>query len=361
MSLTLSLMEKSGQLLISGFEGTDLNADIENLIVNRGIGGVILFERNYKNPKQLASLIHGMQGLALSNSGIPLFVSVDQEGGRVCRLKAPFSQLPFQSVLGRAGSEDLAFRFGRALGAELNSIGINIDYAPALDVNTNPANPIIGERAISCQPETTARLGSAIIKGFLEAGVIPVGKHFPGHGDTELDSHLDLPIVCKDSDTLEREELVPFMRAARESLPIIMTAHVVYPAWDKELPATFSKFILSGLLRKRLGFEGLIISDDLEMKALDIFPFNTLAELGIVAGLDLFMVCHDMEKTFALQSQIIQGIENGTFSPKRIDESLERILNLKSTLNPNETPNPSRLEKLAASNVKFIKELAAFS
>ncbi|MFQ5443939.1 MAG: beta-N-acetylhexosaminidase, partial [Nitrospinales bacterium] len=290
MKKTLTLPEKAGQMLIAGFEGTKINSQIEDLILKHHVGGFILFERNYENPEQLFHLIQDMQKLAFSKpSRLPLFISVDQEGGRVARLSAPFSSFPFPCCLGAAKSEDLAFKFGQAMGQELAAVGINIDYAPVLDVNTNPHNPIIGNRAFSDDPKWAARLGADFIRGCREAGVLPVGKHFPGHGDTRVDSHLELPYVDRDAKTLEKVELHPFAQAIKNGVDILMTAHVVYRAWDDQFPATFSAKILQDILRKKLGYRGLIISDDLEMKAVENhFSFESFPQLGVSAGIDLF-------------------------------------------------------------------------
>lgn len=194
MTASQAIVEKTGALIMSGFDGKSISPELKNLIIDQRFGGFILFERNFESPYQLHSLIKEMQSLAISQpNGNPLFISVDQEGGRVSRLKAPFSDFPSQNCLGISKSESLANRFGQALAVELKSVGINMDYAPVLDVNSNPKNPIIGERALSHDPEVVSSLGSAIMSGFVPTGVIPVGKHFPGHGDTDLDSHLELP------------------------------------------------------------------------------------------------------------------------------------------------------------------------
>lgn len=321
-------------MLVSGFEGTWINDEIKDLILNRHVGGVILFERNYENPLQLYELSREMQALAMkATKGIPLFISVDQEGGRVCRLKAPFSDFPFQSCLGKSQSEMLAFRFGQALALELKTVGVNMDYAPVLDVNTNPNNPIIGERALSDSPERVARLGYEIIQGFQKAGVIPVGKHFPGHGDTQADSHLELPYVRKDAAALEREELHPFAYAIDNGLEALMTAHVVYPAWDEKYPATFSTKILQGILREKLGFQGIVMSDDLEMKAVEKhYPFDSIPALGLEAGIDLFLVCHNKDKVAALHHSLLREIESGGALGANAKRSVERIRQLKSAI-----------------------------
>ena len=320
-------------MFIAGFDGTCLNSKLEKLIVNSGIGGLILFERNFKDPDQLIELISELQSLAMSSASVPLFISVDQEGGRVARLKSPFSAFPQPSCLGRARSESLAKRFGLALGREMHAVGINMVYAPILDVNTNPANPIIGTRALSDIPEWAGRMGKAVIAGIQETGVFPVGKHFPGHGDTDRDSHLELPYVNRDADSLEKVELEPFAQSVSHGLKVIMTAHVIYSAWDDKLPATFSPIILKSILREKLGFDGLVITDDLEMKAVEKnIPFESIPRLGSIAGVDLYLICHDRKKTLSLQNQMIQDIEMGQIDKKLIELSAQRIIDFKKQI-----------------------------
>lgn len=345
---------------MAGFEGTVLTPQTEDLIRNRHIGGLILFGRNYENPDQLLRLIRDLQALALSSSSTPLFISVDQEGGRVARLKKPFTEYPPVCCLGNAGSDDLAYRFGKALARELKSVGINKDYAPVLDVNTNPKNPIIGDRALADRPEQVARLGVSIIRGFKEEGVIPVGKHFPGHGDTLLDSHLDLPYVTRDAASLEQTELQPFVQAIRAGLEIIMTAHVIYTAWDAKYPATFSRAILQNILREKLGFQGIILSDDLEMKAIEHhFPFESLPVLGIEAGLDQFMICNNMDKVKALQDQMIVDLERGRISVERVKHSAQKILAVKNRIDRN-LPSEHDLQSWAEPHLKLAEEMKSY-
>ena len=345
MKKPTTIPEMTGQMLMSGFEGTTLNPETEDLIRNHHVGGLILFSRNYENPKQLHTLIRDIQDVAASTStGQPLFISVDQEGGRVARLTEPFTKYPPLCCVGNSQSEDLAYRFGQSLASELMDVGINMDYAPVLDVHTNPDNPIIGDRAIASDPETVAKLANSFIKGFRDKGMIPVGKHFPGHGDTHVDSHLDLPTVNRDAATLDEVELVPFRDTISKGLEVIMTAHVIYTAWDSKNPATFSKTILQDILRQRLGFQGVIMSDDLEMKAVEnYFPFDASPRMGIKAGLDMFMICNNVGKVRALHDQLIQDVSNGTISTASIQQSVERILHLKRNLTspPVNPPNPA--------------------
>ena len=343
-------------MFISGFEGTSLNSRTEQLISEQGIGGLILFERNFENPKQLKSLIEDLQSLTAPNSP-PLFISVDQEGGRVTRLKNNFTQFPPMCCLGKAGSDDLAYRFGMAMGKEMRAVGINMDYAPVLDVHSNPENPIIGKRAISSDPDVVARLGCKIIQGFQDAGTIPVGKHFPGHGDTSQDSHLMLPRVARNKESLEQIELVPFSKAFQKGLDVIMTAHVVYPAWDKNSAATFSKPILRDLLRKKMHYEGLVMSDDLEMQAVTQTP-DEIPALAINAGIDLFLICHDLSKVTKLQDTLINEIETGKIPRDNINQSLNRIMKTKQKLT-GFMKNVMNLEQILEENKKLATEMRA--
>ena len=353
-----SLSEKIGQMMVAGFEGTDLNPQIEDLIVNHHVGGLILFERNFENPGQLTRMISDLQKLALSTPPFaPLFISVDQEGGRVSRLKPPFTRFPDPCCLGNARSEPLAHRFGLALGREMRAVGINMDYAPVLDINTNPENPIIGKRAFSGEPVWASKLGVAFLGGFQEAGILAVGKHFPGHGDTSQDSHLTLPHVDRDDATLQNVELAPFRAAIQNGLEIIMTAHVIYHAWDEKFPATFSIPILQHLLREKLGFKGLIISDDLEMKAVeDHIAFESFATLGTQAGIDLFLFCHDTGKVKAFLAQMVRDVETGQIPGPTIDRSVQRILQIKSKMPPAES-GLTDLVSLAKDHQKLVEEM----
>ena len=346
-------------MIVSGFEGTSLNARTEELIVQQGIGGLILFERNYKNPDQLHKLSNDLQSLIADHAEIPpLFISVDQEGGRVARLGKPFTQFPPMSCLGQADSEELAYRFGLGMGKELRAVGINMDYAPVLDVHSNPANPIIGLRALDTDPAKVARLGTELIRGFYDAGVIPVGKHFPGHGDTPQDSHLTLPRVERARESLEKSELIPFIHAIQQGLEVIMTAHVVYPAWDARQPATFSHSILNDVLRNSLQFEGLIISDDLEMQAIDE-KLESIPELGTRAGIDLFLICHDLEKVSAIQDSMIRDIEMKRIPRATIELSLARIFQVKKKLQIPGDDNPN-FENILKENQSLAQEMRAF-
>src|SRR3990172_11249693 len=244
-----ALRHQIGQLLIAGFNGYQVTTELRSLAREFSLGGVILFARNIAEPEQVAALSFEASGLVVE---LAAWVSVDQEGGRVARLKAPFTEWPPMATLGRSGDPALAGRFARALGSELRAVGITLDYAPVLDVHTNPRNPVIGDRALAERAADVASLGAAIIDGLQAQGIAACGKHFPGHGDTNADSHLELPLVEHPIERLRQVELLPFKAAISAQVAMIMTAHVLLPALDEKRPATLSRRIVTELLRDEL-------------------------------------------------------------------------------------------------------------
>src|SRR5438876_7889714 len=260
-----SLRRQIGRLLIAGFGGHQPPVELASLAREFSLGGVILFARNVVEPEQVAELCYEAARLV---PDLPLWVSVDQEGGQVARLKAPFTEWPPMATLGRAGDVALAERFARALASELKAVGFSLDYTPVLDVLTNPKNPVIGDRALAQKADDVARLGSAIIRTLQSEGIAACGKHFPGHGDTSADSHDELPLVEHPPERLREVEFVPFRAAVDARVATIMTAHVFVPSLDEQRPATLSRHVVTNLLRHELKFEGVILSDDLEMKAI---------------------------------------------------------------------------------------------
>jgi beta-N-acetylhexosaminidase len=325
-----SLRREIGQLLIGSLPGTTITQEMQSLAREFQLGGVTLFKRNIEAPEQVAELSNDLQGLS---SELPLWVAVDQEGGRVARLRAPFTEWPPMATLGRAGDGTLAHRFASALAAELTAVGITLDYAPVLDIHTNPKNPIIGDRALAEDAETVAKLGARIIRGLQENGVAACGKHFPGHGDTSVDSHLALPLVEHPPDRIRRVECVPFREAIRNDVAFIMTAHILVPALDEQKPATLSPAIVRGMLREELGFNGVILSDDLEMKAIaDTYTVPDAAVQAIAAGCDGVLVCRahstnaveDAEMQAAVLEAIVHAIEDGRIPFKRAEDALAR-------------------------------------
>jgi beta-N-acetylhexosaminidase len=328
-----------GQMAIAGFAGDTIPADLRALAREFDLGGIILFARNVVTPDQVADLAREAQTLAQE---LPLWVSVDQEGGRVARLKAPFTEWPPMMTLGRSGDERLAERFARALAAELKAVGISLDYTPVLDIHTNPRNPVIGDRALAECAADVARLGRTIIATLQRAGVAACGKHFPGHGDTSADSHHELPVVEHPPDRLEAVELVPFRAAIEAGVSSIMTAHILLPSFDEEHPATLSPAIVNGLLKERLAFDGLVLSDDLEMKAISAGFGVPEATVGAVrAGCDAVLMCGASQtpQAAALEA-VIHAVESGGLPLKRVQDALARHRRVKERFLAPAVPRP---------------------
>ena len=319
----LSLRRRIGRLLIAGFNGEQVPVELRSLAREFGLGGVILFARNIAEPEQVAGLSYEAARL---DPELPLWVSVDQEGGRVARLKAPFTEWPPMATLGRSGDVRLAERFARALAAELKAVGITLDFAPVLDIHSNPKNPVIGDRALAEKAEEVARLGGAIIRGLQGEGVAACGKHFPGHGDTATDSHLELPLVEHPPDRLRQVELVPFKAAIDAQVATLMTAHVFVPSLDADRPATLSRRIVTDILRNELGFGGVILSDDLEMKAIvSHHAVPAAAVMAVDAGCDGLLICSgncDLQAQ-ALEA-LVHAVEDASLSLTRVEDALQR-------------------------------------
>jgi len=319
----MSLRRQIGRLLIAGFGGEQIPAELRALAREFGLGGVILFARNIVDPEQVAELSFEASRLV---PDLPLWVSIDQEGGRVARLKAPFTEWPPMATLGRSGDVSLAERFARALAAELKAVGVNLDYAPVLDIHTNPKNPVIGDRALADKPDVVARLGSAIVRVLQEQGIAACGKHFPGHGDTSADSHDELPIVEHPPDRLRAIELAPFRAAIQAGVATIMTAHVFVPALDEERPATLSTKVVTAILRDELKFDGVILSDDLEMKAIaNQYAVPSAAVLAIEAGCDGVLICSaNYDTQAAALEALVRAVEDDRLRLARVEDALMR-------------------------------------
>lgn len=312
-----------GQLAIAGFAGESIPSELRSLAREFDLGGVILFARNVVAPDQVAEVSREAQTLAHE---LPLWVSVDQEGGRVARLKAPFTEWPPMMTLGRSGDERLAERFARALAAELKAVGISLDYTPVLDIHTNPRNPVIGDRALAERAEDVARLGRTIITTLQAEGVAACGKHFPGHGDTSTDSHHDLPLIEHPPDRLQAVELVPFKAAIEAGVAAIMTAHILIPAYDDERPATLSPAVVDGVLKRDLAYRGLVLSDDLDMRAISRrYGLGEATVAAVAAGCDAVLMCGaGQEQQVAALEAVIRALENGTLPEKRVEDAIAR-------------------------------------
>jgi beta-N-acetylhexosaminidase len=328
-----------GQLLWIGFSGPA--AALRGRLERGEAGATIVFKRNLAITVDAGEERCDLDAVAAMTSelhrsapdGTPALIAIDQEGGVVQRVRAPATRWPAMAALDRfADPEDavIAEAVGRAIGDELAALGFDIDFAPVLDVHTNPANPIIGDRAFGSDAEAVARRGLAFARGLDAAGVIACGKHFPGHGDTGTDSHLELPRVDHGWDRLERVELLPFRRAAAAGLPMIMTAHVVFAALDAARPATLSREVMTGLLRERMGFRGVIVSDDLDMRAIaDHVGAGAAAVAAVRAGCDVLLLCKDEGHQAEAEAALIRAAESDAELRGRIAESAERVRALK--------------------------------
>ncbi|HXJ23660.1 MAG TPA: beta-N-acetylhexosaminidase [Polyangia bacterium] len=318
-----------GQLLSVGFDGPALPEQLRERIAASQVGGVMLFRPNIADPVQLAGLVAGLRQAAPLEA--PLLVSIDQEGGVVQRVRAPATVWPPMLAVGTADDVGRTTAVGRAIGEELAALGVGWDFAPVLDVHTNPANPVIGDRAFGTTPEAVATHALAFWRGLRAAGLVGCGKHFPGHGDTRIDSHLDLPVVAHDLERLRRVELAPFAAAAKAGMEAFMTAHVVYPALDPDHPATLSRRIATDLLRGELGFKGVLVSDDLGMKAVaDRYSIEDLAVGAIEAGVDHLLVREPVARQVAAFEAILRAAESSAGFRARVEEAAARVAALKA-------------------------------
>ena len=324
---TALLRRTVAQLFMVGIPGPELDRATRAFLNEHPPGGVVLFRRNVRSAGQLRRLV---EGLHASGAGVPPLVGIDHEGGRVHRLPRPFTHFPPAATVGLGGVR-AAEAVGRAMGVELASVGIDVDFAPSLDVCTNPRNRVIGDRAFSSDPATAARLGIAFARGLQSAGVLACGKHFPGHGGSTGDSHFVLPRVTRSRRSLAAMDLVPFVRWIRAGFPAVMTSHVVYPAYDARRPATLSPRIARQLLRGTLGFRGVLFSDDLEMQAAaGRHPPGRLAMRALEAGCDMLLVCQSLDTVRAAMKGVEEAIEVGRLDGRRVVEALARIHRLRA-------------------------------
>ena len=338
---------QAGQLAIAGFAGHSIPVELRELAKEFDLGGVILFARNVESPEQVAEIAQEAHAL---RKELPLWVSVDQEGGRVARLRQPFTVWPPMDTLGRAGDDALVRRFAAALAAELQAVGITLDYTPVLDVRTNSRNTVIGDRAFGERADDVARIGRVLIEALQGAGIAACGKHFPGHGDTIADSHFELPLVEHPPDRLEAVELVPFRAAIEARVAAVMTGHLLVPALDEERPATLSRAIVAGLLKEQLGFDGVVMTDDLEMKALSARHATPEATvMAIAAGCDVALMCGPSQEVQAAALEaIVYAVEDGTIPLRRAEDALSRTRRMKERFLAPARPAPLQGRALRA-------------
>jgi len=334
----MSLREKIGQLLMIGYQEEDFDGILE-MIERYKIGNIILFTRNVKDANHLMNQNKILQKKAIETNGVPLFISIDQEGGMVTRIMKDATFFPGNMALGATENEINAYYVGQMMGQEMKALGVNLNLAPVLDVNNNAKNPVIGVRSYGDNPQVVAQFGKQFIMGLQSNGILATGKHFPGHGDTSVDSHLDLTSVIHDKKRLNEVELVPFKEAILTGIDAIMSAHVLFPAYEKDhLPATLSRKVLTNLLRKDLGFRGLIVTDCMEMKAIDkYYTTEKAVVMAVDAGANLVCISHTRNRQIGAIEELIKAVEEKRLDERIIDEAVSKVLAYKEKINVDTT------------------------
>ena len=328
----MTLQEKIGQRLMTGFPGLEMTEEFIQVVKEHKLGNVILFRENIRDNEQLKKLCGQIQALIRSETGHSAFIAIDQEGGIVTRLKEDGVNVPGAMALGATADPENAYRAGLLIGREMRALGPNFNFAPTVDVNSNRDNPVIGVRSYSDDPKVVAQFAAQSVRGLLEGGVLCTAKHFPGHGDTNVDSHLALPCVDKPLEALEKVELIPFQAAVEAGVPAVMTAHILFPQIEPDnIPATMSRRIMQGILREKLGFQGIIVSDCMEMAAIRSHygvSAGTLAAFR--AGVDLVEITHHPLWCAETAVRLLEAAESGELDLTEMDESVERILSAKA-------------------------------
>ncbi|MGI5102070.1 glycoside hydrolase family 3 protein [Treponema vincentii] len=330
------LTEYIGQMFACGFPGTEMPEDFIALVKKYKVGNVILFKHNIKSLAQLKALCADIQALITAETGHSAFITIDQEGGAVSRLAEDYYNVPGAMALAATGDERNAYTAGKITGEILRAHGVNFDLAPVLDVNSNPKNPVIGVRSYGDNPALVGRYGIQMIRGLTAGGVLSAAKHFPGHGDTSVDSHLTLPTVRKSKAELEQTEIAPFAAAIKTGLlPAVTISHILFPAIDEQFPATISKKIVTGLLKEELGFNGLVISDCMEMKAMQTF-FGTeeSAAAAINAGIELIFISHTIPTACAAIETVTRACAENRIPLATVEQAARKIIALKKQLTP---------------------------
>ncbi len=331
-----------GQHMLIGISGHALTPDEKKFIVNNNISGVVLFARNVAEPKQIHALCSEIQSLRHQmQDKAPLFIGIDMEGGRVARLKAPFTIWPPLKNLGDMDAPTISFHLANRMGQELMAVGINLDFAPCVDVFTNEKNTVIGDRSISSDPEMVAKHASALIRGYLKSGIMSCAKHFPGHGNTIIDSHEDLPVEDLDKKRLDECELIPFRKSIKARVEMIMTAHILFSKIDAKWPVTLSETFLKKILREELRYRGLIITDDLDMKAMaKHYDRGSIPVQAMKAGADLLLYCNEPASPPRAIEAVVKALESGELKKEDFAVTHRRILEAKADRIPHPDPMP---------------------
>ncbi|MFC9708363.1 beta-N-acetylhexosaminidase [Paenibacillus sp. NPDC056933] len=356
----LSLDEKIGQMILAGVQGTTLDNQAKQMIKDQKVGGIIFYANNVSTLQGTAKFVQSIKDANHSNP-VPIFMSVDQEGGKVSRMPETVEAIPSNGKVGKSKDADLAETMGELLARQIKLVGFNVDFAPVLDVNSNPKNPVIGDRSFGSSASLVSQMGIAEMKGLRNEEVIPVVKHFPGHGDTSVDSHLDLPVVNKTEEQLAQLEWIPFQSAVKEQVEAVMVAHILYPKLDPHHPASLSDVIIGQHLRGKFKYDGVVITDDLSMGAIaKNYKLNDAAVATVQAGSDILLVAHSYESAKTIFDTLMSAVKSGKISESRINESVYRILALKQKYNLTDDQQPSGdLKQLNADILDWRKQVDA--
>lgn len=325
----MTMEEKVGQLVIFGLEGTTLQEETRNMIERYAVGGFILYKDNVDNLAQTVELGNQLKA-ANREHGVPLLLGIDQEGGRVDRMPGGVSKVPPPGKIAAKDDKTYTYATGQALGLQVRSLGLNLDFAPVLDIDSNPDNPVIGDRAYGHTPQSVIAHGLEAMEGLRSSRVVPVVKHFPGHGDTDVDSHLELPVIHKSKAELQDFELKPFAAAIDAGTDAVMVAHLLIPDLDPDYPASLSETIIDGLLRQELGFEGVVMTDDLTMQG--ITKQHTVGEAAVLslrAGSDIVLIGHHHGQQAEVMEEILASVRKGELTDEQLDAKAGRVLRLK--------------------------------
>lgn len=334
----MTLQEKIGQMTLIGMQGTSVDGGIGSMIGSGKVGGVILYNDNIVSAKQTVELTNGLKR-ANAVGKLPLLLSADQEGGSVSRLPKEIAAFPASRTVGQTNDQDYARRIGEALGQAMLAVGLNTDFAPVLDVNTNASNPVIGPRAFGATADIVSRMGVQEMKGIRSQGVIAVVKHFPGHGDTSVDSHKGLPVVDHDLKRLRSVEFVPFAAAIKEGAQAVMVAHLLMNRLDPDHPASMSSIVIGDYLRGELRYDGVVITDDMTMEAITkTKEIGAVAVQAVQAGADIVLVAHDPAKQRRVLDALLQAVQSGAISQASVDASVYRIAVMKRDAKLSDNP-----------------------
>lgn len=338
----MKINELVGQLTLIGVSGHTLTNDEKKFIIENNISGVVLFGRNVSEPKQIRDLCAEIQSLRHKMvDRAPLFIGIDMEGGRVHRLKKPFTQWPALKNIGDLDAPTVAFHFAHRMGVELMSVGINLDFAPCVDIFTNPKNVIIGDRAISSDPHQVEKMASALVRGYIKSGILSCAKHFPGHGHTLIDSHEELPIEDATIERLHEIELVPFKKALRSRVDMVMTAHILFKNVDPKWPVTLSPLFLKQIIRDEFKYHGLIITDDLDMKAMaKHYDKGEIPVRALEAGADLLLYCNEPDSPPIAIEAVSNAVGMGRLSRVELELIHQKVLDVKKIKLLSPDPRP---------------------